>query len=290
MTIYSWRGRNETTERELNPKTLASGLDDYPRASHPTQFERHLDLRCWMAVTSKLMSDLSEVLQYDGSKYSSTFLLLTDETLLDTLHWSDDLNAYADYGLHSPKVKLRVQPLEPSKQKQSQHIPREMIRHTLIPPNYGFVNMFGYVSLFPMLLGVLRPDSDKLMLIVKKLDDPKLLWTPYGLRSLSTDAPLYNARNTEHDPPYWRSPVWININFLAIKSLRAYAKQGGKIGGVAQDKYNKLRQAVIENVMRQYWRTGYVWEQYSDSSGEGKGCRPFTGWSSLVVLIMAEEY
>lgn len=58
---YRWRGRNGTTISELNPKTLPSGLDDYPRASHPTPDEYHLDLYCWMAVSSKVMLDLATI-------------------------------------------------------------------------------------------------------------------------------------------------------------------------------------------------------------------------------------
>ncbi|KAG1240516.1 hypothetical protein G6F68_017584 [Rhizopus microsporus] len=58
----------------------------------------------------------------------------------------------------------------------------------------------------------------------------------------------------------------------------------------AQTIYNQLRDNIIRNVYKEYQKTGYVWEQYSPETGEGMRSHPFTGWTSLVLLIMAEKY
>ena len=94
------------------------------------------------------------------------------------------------------------------------------MRNVNSDPQLGFVNAHGYVSLFPFLLQILSPESDKLGLVISckernieivfsgiilnSLTNPDLLYTPYGLRSLAKNSPLYKKKNTEHDAPYWR--------------------------------------------------------------------------------------
>lgn len=42
--------------------------------------------------------------------------------------------------------------------------------------------------------------------------------------------------------------------------------------------------------MQEWQKTGFAWEQYDSTDGHGQRSRPFTGWTSMITLIMAEQY
>lgn len=55
LLFIQWKGRDPGDDR-LNALTLASGLDDYPRASHPSQGEEwHVDVLSWLALGCRVM-------------------------------------------------------------------------------------------------------------------------------------------------------------------------------------------------------------------------------------------
>ncbi|XP_027586405.2 mannosyl-oligosaccharide glucosidase [Pipra filicauda] len=285
---FRWRGRDTDAERFLNPKTLASGLDDYPRASHPSEQERHLDLRCWMALGARVLAALAERLGEPPEPYGDMALALSDNALLERHHWAPELGAFADFGNHSTAVALRWHRPAPVP-GQAPPAPR-LHREVREAPRPRFVGALGYVSLFPLLLQLLRADSPRLPALLGAMRSEAKLWTPFGLRSLARDSPWYLQRNTEHDPPYWRGSVWVNMNFLALRALHGYAHAAGPHREQAARLYRELRHNLVTNMFRQHEATGFLWEQYRDSDGAGQGCHPFAGWSALVVLAMAEDY
>lgn len=223
--------------------------------------------------------------------YQFTYDKLTDNELLNELHWSPNSKQYADYGLHTDEARLK-RPAPPSNLPPGQPIPhRDLERVVYQEPKEGLVtSYYGYVNLFPLLTQILDSDSSQLGHILSSMRNRSLLWTDYGLRSLAKVSPLYHKHNTEHDPPYWRGAIWINLNYLTVKSLHHYSQMSGPHQKLATELYTDLRQNVISNVFNEYKRTGYIWEQYDDKTGRGKGCHPFTGWSALVTLMMAEKY
>ena len=72
----------------------------------------------------------------------------------------------------------------------------------------------GYISIFPLLLGLVPADSPHLGALLDMMSSPSHLWSDYGLRSLSKSDEFYSQGEN-----YWRGPIWINMNYLALSSL-----------------------------------------------------------------------
>ncbi|KAH8908683.1 glycoside hydrolase family 63 protein [Coniochaeta sp. PMI_546] len=240
---YRWRGR---TVRHC----LTSGLDDYPRPQPPHPGELHVDLMSWMGLMTKSLINIADAIDYPEEVNELKKNLNALEHNLDDLHWSEKEGCYCDATID------------------------DFEEHTLVCHK-------GYISLFPFLTGLLKPDSPKLGKVLALLGDETELFSPHGIRSLSKKDELYGT-----DENYWRSPVWININYLAIVELYKLGTQSGPHQKTAADLYTRLRKNIVDTVFQSWEETGFAWEQYNPETGKGQRTQHFTGWTSLVVKIM----
>lgn len=163
------------------------------------------------------------------------------------------------------------------------------MRQILSKPKLQYIRHYGYVSMFPMIIKIFNNESHH-EIFENQLAFLNQLWTEYGLRSLSNTSSFYDKYNTLHDPPYWRGDIWINMNYLILNSLHHYASILNETYSEQYKKlYEELRCNLLNNILNEFKRTGYLWERYGDADGHGKGSHPFTGWTSLVVLIAEEQ-
>ncbi|KAK8028955.1 Glucosidase i [Apiospora marii] len=234
--------------------TMTSGLDDYPRASPPHPGELHLDALAWVGASAKSLLQLAQHLDHDSgvAKYSKH--LEEIKRNLDVLHWDEKSAAYCDATISSKGEYERVCHL-------------------------------GYISLMPFLLGLMEPEHPRLPAVLNLLSDPSKLWSPHGLRSLSLADEFYGK-----DEDYWRGAVWMNMNVLAVQQLHALSLADGPEKSRAARLGAELRRNVVQTVYDSWATTGFVWEQYSDKTGKGKGSRAFTGWTACIVLLTGLEF
>lgn len=173
---YRWRGR---TIRHC----LTSGLDDYPRPQPPHPGELHVDLMSWMGLMTKSLINIADAVGASEDKADFEKYLDGIEHNLEDLHWSEKEGCYCDATID------------------------DFEEHTLVCHK-------GYISVFPFLTGLMKPDHPKLGKVLALLGNEEELFSPHGIRSLSKKDELYGT-----DENYWRSPVWINMNYLAIAEL-----------------------------------------------------------------------
>lgn len=240
-----------------------------------------MDLRCWMALAARSIATIGAAVnapQLEVAPFVGDAARLSDYAELKALHWDAAAQRFADWGNDTSDVELV--PLF----EGSEDVRRVVTGAT---PQPRFVPHYGYVSLFPLLMGLIPDDAPELGQQLQLLRDPDHLWTSNGLRSLSAQSTLYGQYNTRHDAPYWRGAVWINVNYLALRALREYSAGGGPHAVAASEAAAALQGALLETLVEQYKSRGYLWEQYDDVSGQGKGSHPFTGWTALVTLVAA---
>lgn len=246
---YRWRGRTLT-------HCLASGIDDYPRVLPADIAELNVDLLSWIGVMNRLVKILAELLGEEEDVKEYTIIEEQIKTNLNRLHWSEDDRAYCDVSLDDDDENV-------------------------------YFCAKGYISLFPFITKLMDPlDVDKIEAIVDMLSDPEELWSEYGIRLLLKSSPYYK---TGED--YWRSPIWININYLVLDSLKHYRSAlsefaSNELISRISTLYKNLRANIINNMLDQWIKTGYVWEQYNDEDGHSQRTKNFLGWSSLVVEMM----
>jgi len=318
---FRWRGR-DSKDGKLNAMTLSSGLDDYPRSSTPSNDERHLDLLCWMQKAASVIRDIATHIGHVNitKEYGDYAEVLA--TAVVPLHWNEKARSFHDYGLHDNNGIFKQMMVVRCNNQNGEGIewmveresrdPRSecpkshpifqfplgdgqggvMQREKYVTKNEKprFVEHTGYVSIFPLMLRVLPVDSEHLGAVLNSIRDAEDLWTPWGLRSISKKSNYFQRGNAPGDAPYWRGPIWINIQWLALYGLHFYAHEEGPFQAKAKEIYSELRKNVIANLKKEWERTNYLWEQYSDKNGNGQRARPFNGWSSLVVGIMAEDF
>ncbi|KAF2137265.1 glycoside hydrolase family 63 protein [Aplosporella prunicola CBS 121167] len=230
---------------------LTSGLDDYPRAQPPHPGELHVDLLSWVGLMTKGIRDVAAFL--DESDDVTEFAKYEDAIRhnVHDLHWDEAAGVWCDASIDEYEEDVRV-------------------CHK------------GYVSLFPWLLGLVDRDDARLARVLDVLADPEELWSEHGIRSLSKASEFFGSGEN-----YWRGPVWVNVNYLVLAALRDLATHPGPHAARAAELYASLRRNVVDTVFKAWEETGFAWEQYDPDSGKGQRTQHFTGWTSLVVKVLA---
>lgn len=83
------------------------------------------------------------------------------------------------------------------------------------------------------------------------------------------------------------------INFLTLRSLQYYSKNvhlSIETQSKCHEIYIELRLNLMNNLLKHYDTSFTFWEQYDDKTGLGLKSQPFTGWTALILNVMAEQY
>ncbi|OQN98737.1 hypothetical protein B0A48_15403 [Cryoendolithus antarcticus] len=230
---------------------LTSGLDDYPRPQPPHPGELHTDLISWIGMLSRAMTRIAGYLDEIEDEASFTKITQAIKKNVDALHWDAKAKTYCDATV--------------DEYEESVHVCHK-----------------GYISIFPFMTGLMGPKHEHLGAVLDLIADEEELWSPFGIRSLSLKDEFYGT-----DENYWRGPVWMPLNYLIVKELLSLAHTSGPHQKRAATMYTALRSNLVNTIYNSWEETGFAWEQYNPETGKGQRTQHFTGWTSLIVKVIA---
>ena len=227
---YAWQGRERAKCKETKRTVMfanPSGMVDYPRTKGTdVSDDAHVDLTSWVAVMMKILQKLEHA-SWGGEKergresvegeWELGLEMLTQH--IDSVHWSEDAGTYQDRG--------RAQ----DKERGDSHI--------------EFANHEGYVSLMPMMMGLVQ-DGDRVESMIKPMTMNGQLFTSTGIPSLA-----HRRRNKVFEEEYgkadnsWRGKIYVPFNYLAVRALSKWYHSA-----LAQKVYGMARSAIVGSVHR----------------------------------------
>ncbi len=128
------------------------------------------------------------------------------------------------------------------------------------------VRVKTWTNFVPLWAGLATPEQAKRM-IEEHLLNPKEFWSPYGVRTLAPDEPLYNPGSG-----YWRGPVWVISNYLMMRGLLNYGYQA---------QARELAGKTVRLLVADFKKSGGMNECYNPETGAPTAGGHFLSWNLL---------
>jgi len=219
---------------------VESGVDNNPAVSDvPAQVTEGVDLQCYLYREYRAMAVLAAKLGMNQEAGSYTAKADDLEARVRARMWSETDGMFLN-------IDART----------SQH-----------------VKVKTWTNLVPLWAAVATRDQAARM-IKSHVLNPREFWCDYGIRTITPDESLYDAR-----AGYWRGPVWVISNYLVMHGLMNYGYQAEAA---------QLAARTVSLLSADIKSSGGMNENYDPDNGHPAAGGHFLSWNLLAEHMMEE--
>ena len=139
----------------------------------------------------------------------------------------------------------------------------------------AFIRVPEWTNLVPLWAHVATKRQAQIM-ITRYVLNPREFWTPFGIRSLAPESPLYHPVHG-----YWQGPIWIVTDYMVMHGLMNY-------GYASQARL--LARDTADTLLHDIQATGGMHETYNPNTGTGQNDGFFKSWDLLGAFMIQEAY